>query len=96
MSLVSELGLSDEVKFFGSITEKEVVAEYGKAQVFVLSSEEEPAPQVIAQAMAAGLPVVSTSVGGIPFLVKDGQNGFLVPPGNVERLAEKIILNPER
>jgi glycosyltransferase involved in cell wall biosynthesis len=58
--------------------------------VFVLASLEETLPLAVLEAMAAGLPVVSTSVGGIPECVLPGQTGFLVPPGDSSALAEAV------
>ena len=60
------------------------------ADVFVLSSLWEGLPLVVLEAMASGLPVVSTNVGGVPELVVDNETGFLVPPENPQLLAEAI------
>jgi len=61
---------------------------YAHTRVFALSSVREGQPNVILEAMACGLPVCATAVGGIPRLVRDGENGFLSPAGDAARLAE--------
>jgi glycosyltransferase involved in cell wall biosynthesis len=57
-----------------------------------MSSVKEGFPYFLLEAMASGLPIVATNVGGIPEIVNDGKTGFLVPPKNPEALAEKIKL----
>lgn len=59
--------------------------------IFVLSSISEGLPVAIAEAMAAHKPVVATSVGGLPEVVKDGYNGYLVPPADANLLADRIL-----
>ncbi len=68
------------------------------ADVMVLPSYREGFPMVLLEAMAAGIPVVASDVGGIPELVQDTQDGFLVSPGNVEKLVATLLqlaLHPE-
>jgi glycosyltransferase involved in cell wall biosynthesis len=67
-------------------------------QVLVLTSLWEGLPRVCPQAMAVGIPIVATNIDGIPEAVHDGVNGFLVQPGNIQEIAEKIsylLSNPE-
>ncbi len=59
--------------------------------VFVLSSLWEGLPRVLPQAMATGLPIISTKVDGSSEVIKSGENGFLVPSGKPKELAEKVI-----
>ncbi len=61
------------------------------ADVFCLPSIDEGLPLALAEAMAEGLPVVATHVGGIPELIRDGVTGFLVPPRDPARLAQKVL-----
>jgi len=75
----------------GSIPEAEVVKMYRQADLFVLPSSSEGFPLTLLEAWAAKLPVVVTAVGEVPYLVKDGVNGYLVSPGEVGSLAEAII-----
>jgi glycosyltransferase involved in cell wall biosynthesis len=56
------------------------------ADVFVLSSDWEGNPLSVMEAMAAGTPVVSTAVGGVPELIEEGESGLLVPPGDARAL----------
>ena len=59
--------------------------------ISVVSSDSEGLPMVVLESMAAGTPVVSTAVGGIPELVVDGETGILVPPGNPQALSDAIL-----
>jgi glycosyltransferase involved in cell wall biosynthesis len=64
---------------------------YGALDVFVLSSDSEGMPLTLLEALASGIPVVATEVGGIPEVVESGTTGYLVPKGSAEFLAKRII-----
>jgi glycosyltransferase involved in cell wall biosynthesis len=84
--MVERLGLESHVAFTGELDERQLAARYDGADVFVLASLQETWGMAVAEALAHGLPVVSTTVGAVPDLVgKDA--GLLVPPGDVDALA---------
>lgn len=82
------LGLHECIRFLGS--RSDVPELLARSQVFVLASNYEGLPITIIEAMRAGLPVVASKVGGVPELVTDGDNGFLVPRGDVSALAHAL------
>jgi glycosyltransferase involved in cell wall biosynthesis len=89
-------GVSDKVKFLGWRSDIPEIMQV--LDVFVLPSLNEGMGRVLVEAMAAGKPIVASNVGGIPDLVKDGQNGFLVGPGDVNGLSlamKKLIEDEE-
>lgn len=88
--LVERLGLTDKVKFLGYIPHEQIAKYYNVADIYVLTSVWEEWSNTIMEAMASGVPVIATNVGGNPYLVKDKQTGFLVPPKVPHVLAEKI------
>ncbi|MEW6038500.1 MAG: glycosyltransferase family 4 protein [Pseudomonadota bacterium] len=90
--LAGELGVHDAVSLPGWLDETEKTAALSAARVLVLPSYFEGLPVCILEAMAAGVPVVATPVGGIPELLGDGECGLLVPRGDVEALAEALVL----
>lgn len=71
---------------------------YSEAKLFVLHSREESQGIVFAEAMATGMPVVATKVGGIPYVVADGKSGLLSPYGDVDTMAEMVekLMTDER
>ena len=86
-SLRDELGLASRVHFTGFLSELETV--YPDLDCVVNSSINEGTPVALIEAMAAGVPVVATAVGGTPDLFRDGAFGTLVPPGDAERARER-------
>jgi glycosyltransferase involved in cell wall biosynthesis len=87
---VRRMRLESQVRFLGPADAPRKYALLHAADVFVLPSYNEGQPFSILEAMAAGLPVVSTWVGCIPEMVMDGVNGFLCEPGDIKALAEKL------
>jgi glycosyltransferase involved in cell wall biosynthesis len=85
---VVELGLQQRVRFLG--VRADVPAILNASDLFVLSSRWEGNPLSVMEAMAAGLPVVSTAVGGVPDLVREGETGLLVPSGDAAALARAL------
>ena len=87
-TLASELGIRDRVVFHGDIAD--VWPLLSRATVFALSSAYEPLGISALEAMAAGLPVVASDVGGLREVVRQGETGWLVPQGDSERLEERL------
>jgi len=90
--LVDYLGLSTCVRFIGRVEPEGVQAYLAASDVFVLPSEREGFGNVLLEAMAAELPIVATNVGGIPSIIEDETNGFLVEPRDAAQIADKVAL----
>jgi glycosyltransferase involved in cell wall biosynthesis len=89
--LASDLNVTNHVQILGWVTGQAKEDVLGRATVFVLPSYAEGLPVSILEAMAHGLPIISTPVGGIPDIIENGLNGRLVPPGDHQHLADAII-----
>lgn len=89
--LCHSLGVDQAFRFWGWKPRDELLDIYGQADVFAMPSLVEALGVVFLEAMACGLPVVGTSVGGIPEIIKHGYNGLLVEPANVAQLAHALI-----
>ena len=85
-----ESGLWPIIDHFGSVPLNERAIFFKWADLFVLPTYAEGMPMVVLEAMAAGLPIITTSVGGIPELIEDGVEGLLIQPGDVGALADRI------
>lgn len=85
-----ELQLEDRVLFTGALGQAEVREQYQAADIFVLPSFAEGVPVVLMEAMAMGLPVVSTNITGIPELIDHGRSGLLATPGDVDDLVRQL------
>ena len=88
--------LRDRVRLVGPLEQSRLYSEYQSADLFCLpcrvldNGDRDGLPNVLMEAMACGLPVITTPVSGIPEIIKDGHNGTLVPPDNAEALANAI------
>jgi glycosyltransferase involved in cell wall biosynthesis len=93
-----ELGLAANVVLLGWVRGMAKHRQLSRATLFVLPSHAEGLPMALLEAMACGVPVITTPVGGIPELVRDGVDGLLVPPGDPRALAEAIdrLLSDEK
>ncbi|HWG75647.1 MAG TPA: glycosyltransferase family 4 protein [Steroidobacteraceae bacterium] len=89
-ALIRTKGLAGRVSITGWISSAEVRAQILRARALVLPSFAEGLPVVIMEAMSLRRPVISTYIGGIPELVRDGENGWLIPAGSIEELAAAI------
>jgi glycosyltransferase involved in cell wall biosynthesis len=87
--LAAELGVAERVTFLGEV--RDVPALLGRARMFVLPSLSEGIPLTVLEAMARGLPVVATRVGGLHEVVADGVTGLLVPPADPAALAGAMV-----
>ena len=93
----ASLGVAQRVRFVGG--RADVPKLLGCADLFVLPSLEEALPNVLAEAMASGLPIVASAVGGVPELIEHDGNGLLVRPGDAEGLAiacHQLLASPRR
>jgi glycosyltransferase involved in cell wall biosynthesis len=100
---IDAAGLSDRVRLLGARKQEEIMADLARAGVFVLPSvvtsrgDRDGIPVALMEAMAMGLPVVSTRVSGIPELIEHGSSGLLAEPGDAKELAhciERLIADP--
>ena len=87
---VERSGIRDKVHFLGNISIKDVQTELSKANCLVVPSFQENAPLSIAEAMAAGVPVIAAKVGGIPEMVQDGKTGLLVDPHDTNSICQAV------
>ena len=88
--LARQLELGNEVEFVGRVDRAGAVALFKGCSFFVLPSRHEPMGIVNLEAMAAGKAVVASRVGGVPELIRDAENGFLVPPDDAPALSEAL------
>lgn len=90
VSKIQELGLSDTVDYLGAKPHEELPNYFNRMDIFVFPSKGESLGLVGLEAMACGVPVVGSNIGGLPSYIRSGINGKLFAPGNARELAEKI------
>lgn len=89
--ICKEMGIQNNVCLHGFVAGEKKIKVFAEADIYILPSYNEGLPVSVLEAMASGLPIITTPVGGIPEAVKNGINGFLIEPGNSEMLADKIL-----
>lgn len=85
-----QLGVRDRLEIVGRIPKREIPARLAAADVFLNTTNVDNAPLSVLEAMAAGLCVISTAVGGIPFLLDDGETALLVPPNDPDAMTAAV------
>ena len=90
VALARRLGVAERLVLLGAMPRADLLREYAAATLVVLPSLFDSFPVVLLEAMATGLPVVATRVGGVPEIVEDGRSGLLVRPGDARALADAI------
>lgn len=93
-----KLGVDSGVSFLGAVPKANVPEALAGGHIFINTSQLDNTPVSVIEAMACGLPVVSTNVGGIPYLLEDGKTALLVQPGNVGQMAEavaRLVTDPD-
>jgi glycosyltransferase involved in cell wall biosynthesis len=88
--LAARLGIAERVRFHGFVPDEELVAAYGRCDVFCMPGTAELQSLATMEAMATGKPVVAADAMALPHLVRHGQNGWLYPPGDVSELAGRL------
>ncbi|MFN0247173.1 MAG: glycosyltransferase family 4 protein [Kofleriaceae bacterium] len=93
-----DLGISDRVHLVGRVAHAEVPRWLDENDILINTTDVDNTPVSLLEAMAVGLPIVSTSVGGIPYLVRDNHDALLVPPRDSTAMAnavEQLLVSPE-
>jgi glycosyltransferase involved in cell wall biosynthesis len=91
-AIIQREKISSHAIFLGYLHGDEKIEVFVESDIFVLPSYAEGLPLTILEAMAAGLPIIATAVGAVPEIIENGENGFLIEPGNYKELAKKILI----
>ena len=87
---ISDNGLAEHIHLLGRISSDKVINELTTASIYALTSLEENSPMGIEEAMAAGVPVVTSNRCGMPYMVKNGETGYLINPFDEKNIADKL------
>ena len=97
--MVEQWYIRDRVSFLGHVKHDEIIQEMEKSNLLVIGSRMDTSPNVITEAHAAGLPVIGTAAGGIPDMIDEGRDGFVVQTDDCEAMAlrmEHLLSDPQR
>ncbi len=86
-----KMGLDGCIEFIGWVADEKLPELYASCDVLALPSYNEGLPYVIIEALSSGLPMIGSNVGGIPEVISDGENGYIITPGDVEMLTERLL-----
>jgi glycosyltransferase involved in cell wall biosynthesis len=89
--LADGLGLGSAVVFLGRLERNQIVELYHSAHAMLNPSRVDNMPNSVLEALACGLPVISTNVGGVPYIVEDGQTAMLVPRDDAQAMAQAVV-----
>ena len=88
---IEKHGIAKRVEFLGHVDHSQLMQELARASVFLLPSRQENAPMAIAEAMAAGVPVIASNRCGMPYMVTEGRTGFLIDPESTGQIADRLV-----
>jgi glycosyltransferase involved in cell wall biosynthesis len=88
--LAKELGIEDRVRFLGAQPRERILELFAAADAAILSSSWENFPHTVVESLSVGTPVLAMEAGGVAEVVRDGENGLLVPPGDTEGLTAAV------
>jgi D-inositol-3-phosphate glycosyltransferase len=89
--LAARVGVADRIRFVEPVPHDELPSLYAAADVLLVPSRSESFGLVALEAQACGVPVLASAVGGLPYVVEDGETGFLLPPGDHAAFADRLV-----
>lgn len=87
---VKQAGLADNIEFTGRLNPEQIAELYAKADIMLNPTRVDNMPNSVLEALAAGLPIVTTAVGGVPYIVSDAETALMVESGNPEMMANRL------